>query len=115
MNFALFSRHASRVRLSFFHHAPDKKPAKVIDLDPKRNRTGDVWHVWVDRVPPGQLYAYRMDGPYQPKEGHRFDFNKLLLDPFATAISPLADWDFGPARGYDPSVPGGDLGMLQSG
>ncbi len=109
VNFALFSRHASRVRLELFDRAADAKPAKVIDLDPARNRTGDVWHVWVEGIPTGQLYAYRVDGPYQPKEGHRFNFNKLLLDPYATAISRLSDWDFGPARGYDPSAPEKDL------
>ena len=59
-------------------------------------------------IGPGQLYAYRVDGPYEPGEGHRFNFHKLLLDPFATAISRLPDWDFGPARGYDPSAPDGD-------
>ena len=60
-------------------------------------------------IPPGQLYAYRVDGPYQPKDGHRFNFNKLLLDPFATAISRLPTCEFGPARGYDPAVPDGAL------
>jgi isoamylase len=105
VNFAFFSRHASRIRLELFDHPEDAKAARVIDLDPARNRTGDVWHVWIKGVRPGQLYAYRVDGPYQPKDGHRFNFNKLLLDPFATAISPLPDWDFGPARGYDPSAP----------
>ena len=109
VNFALFSRHASRVRLELFDQPADATPAKVIDFDPARNRTGDVWHVWVDGLRPGQLYAYRVDGPYQPGEGHRFNFNKLLLDPFATAISVLPDWDFGAARGYDLSVPEKDL------
>jgi isoamylase len=104
VNFALFSRHASRVRLELFDQPMDATPARGIDLDPARNRTGDVWHVWVEGIRPGQLYAYRMDGTYQPREGHRFNFNKLLLDPFATAISPLTDWDFGPARGYDPAA-----------
>ena len=60
-------------------------------------------------IPPGQLYAYRVDGPYQPKDGHRFNFNKLLLDPFATAISRLPTCEFGLAGGYDPSVPDGAL------
>ena len=60
-------------------------------------------------IRPGQLYAYRVDGPYQPEQGHRFNFNKLLLDPFATAISPLPDWDFGAARGYDLSARQRDL------
>ena len=109
VNFAFFSRHATRVRLELFDHTEDAKAARVIDLDPVRNRTGDVWHVWVEGIRPGQLYAYRVDGPYQPRDGHRFNFNKLLIDPFATAISPLPDSDFGPARGYDTSAPEHDL------
>jgi isoamylase len=109
VNFALFSRHASRVRLELFDRAVDAAPARIIDLDPARNRTGDVWHVWVAGIRPGQLYAYRVDGPYQPEEGHRFNFHKLLLDPFATAISLLPDWNFGPALGYDPSAAEKDL------
>ena len=109
VNFAFFSRHASRVRLELFDHTQDAAAARVIDLDPARNRTGDVWHVWIEGIQPGQLYAYRVDGPYQPKDGHRFNFNKLLLDPFATAISPLPDWDFGQALGYDPSAQERDL------
>jgi glycogen operon protein len=108
LNFAFFSRHASRVRLELFDHPEDATAARVIDLDPARNRTGDVWHVWIEGIRPGQLYAYRVDGPYQPKEGHRFNFNKLLIDPFATAISRLPTWEFSPARGYDPSVLDGD-------
>jgi isoamylase len=108
VNFAFFSRHASRARLELFDHPEDAAAARVIDLDPARHRTGDLWHVWIEGIRPGQLYAYRVDGPYQPKDGHRFNFNKLLLDPFATAISRLPAWEFGPARGYDPSVPDGD-------
>jgi glycogen operon protein len=109
VNFALFSRHASRVRLELFDLPADATPARVIDLDPARKRTGDMWHVWVEGIRPGQLYAYRVDGPYQPTEGHRFNFHKLLLDPFATAISRAPNWDFGLARGYDSSAPEGDL------
>ncbi len=105
VNFALFSRHASGVRLELFDRPDDATAARGIDLDPAGNRTGDVWHVWIEGIRPGQLYGYRVDGPYQPSEGHRFNFNKLLLDPFATAISRVADWDFGPARGYEPSAP----------
>jgi len=76
VNFALFSRHASHVRLELFDHPADATAAKVIDLDPSRNRTGDVWHVWFEGIRSGQLYAYRVDGSYQPNEGHRFNFNK---------------------------------------
>ncbi len=103
-NFALFSRHASRVRLELFDRADDAAPARSIDLDPARNRTGDVWHVWVQGIRTGQLYAYRVDGPYRPQDGHRYNFNKLLLDPFAMAISQRSHWDFGAARGDDPAA-----------
>lgn len=109
VNFSIFSRYASCVRLELFDHPEDATAARVIDLVPARNRTGDVWHVWIEGIRPGQLYAYRVDGPYQPKDGHRFNFSKLLLDPFATAISHVRNWDFGPAHGYDPSATGRDL------
>ena len=72
-------------------------------MDPVRHRTGDVWHVWVRGIASGQLYGYRIDGPYQPEEGHRFNAHKLLLDPFATAIAGVSDWNFAAARGYDSS------------
>ena len=89
VNFAIFSRYATRVRLEFFDHPDDAAPGRAIDLDSARNRTGDVWHVWVKGIGSGQLYAYRVDGSYEPDKGHRFNFKKLLLDPFATAISHL--------------------------
>jgi len=108
VNFAIFSRDASRVRLELFD-AEDSAPARAIELDSSHNRTGDVWHVWVKGIGCGQLYAYRVDGPYEPSQGHRFNFSRLLLDPFATAISHLPAWDFASARGYDPSAPNRDL------
>ena len=112
VNFALFSRYASRVRLELFDHSEDAKAARVIDLgsraQPHWRRVarlgGGIGH--------GQLYAYRVDGPYQPKDGHRFNFNKLLLDPCATAISRLPAVGFcSSARGYDPSAPEKDLAI----
>ena len=57
VNFSFFSRHATRVRLELFDRPQDRTPSRHIDLDPARNRTGDVWHVWVDGIRPGQLYA----------------------------------------------------------
>jgi isoamylase len=108
VNFAFFSRHAGRVQLELFNHPDDATAARVMELDPARNRTGDVWHIWLEGIRPGQLYAYRVDGPYAPKDGHRFNVQKLLLDPLATAISGLPTWEFGPARGYDLSGPDGD-------
>ena len=86
-------------------------PTRVIDLDPIRNRTGDVWHVWVRGIAPGQLYGYRIEGPYQPEEGHRFNPRRLLLDPYARAIAGVKDWDFIAARGYDSSSRLADLSI----
>jgi isoamylase len=102
VNFALFSRHARRVRLELFADCHDSIPAHSIELDPLHNRTGDVWHVWIRGLTPGQFYAYRIEGPYEPGAGHRFNFTKLLLDPRATAITQSPPWDFDAARGYDP-------------
>ena len=109
VNFSFFSRDASRVRLELYDRAADATPARSIDLDPSRNRTGDVWHVWIEGICPGQLYGYRVDGPYDARAGLRFNFNRLLLDPFATAISRLPHWNFDAARGYDASAPQTDL------
>src|SRR5579862_4046078 len=103
VNFVLFSRHATGVRLEFYQNSNDSSPSRIIDFDPVRHRTGDVWHVWVRGIPPGQLYGYRIDGAYQPEEGHRFNPHKLLLDPYARAIAGVENWDFLAARGYDSS------------
>ena len=86
VNFALFSRDATRVQLELYGHVDDSQPQRVIELDPICNRTGDIWHVWVGGVPEGQLYAYRVDGPYEPEKGQRFDFKRVLLDPCAISI-----------------------------
>lgn len=64
VNFAVFSRHTSRVRLELFDHPDDATSTSVMELDSARNRTGDVWHIWVAGIRPGQLYAYRVDGPH---------------------------------------------------
>ena len=104
VNFSLFSRDATRVRLEFFGSPEDATPQRGLDLDPAHNRTGDVWHIWVGGITAGQLYAYRVDGPYDPEQGQRFNFKKLLLDPLATAITSLPRWDPGKARGFDPGA-----------
>jgi isoamylase len=111
VNFVLFSRHATRVRLELYQNPDDSSPTRIIDLDPVRHRTGDMWHVWVRGIPVGQLYGYRIEGPYQPEEGHRFNPHKLLLDPYARAIAGVEDWDFLAARGYDSSSSLTDLSI----
>ena len=111
VNFVLFSRHATRIRLELYKNADDSSPSRVINLDPARHRTGDVWHVWIRGIPAGQLYGYRIEGPYLPEQGHRFNPHKLLLDPYARAIAGIEDWDFVAARGYDSSGPLADLSI----
>ena len=109
VNFVLFSRHATGVRLELYDHPDDSSPSRIINLDPVRHRTGDVWHVWVRGIAAGQLYGYRISGPYLPAEGHRFNPHKLLLDPYARAIAGVKDWDLLAARGYESSLNLADL------
>jgi isoamylase len=108
VNFALFSRHATRVRLELFTCASDSTPERIIDLDPVRNRTGDVWHAWIKGIAPGQLYAYRVDGPHEPGKGNRFNFRRLLLDPCATALARVPSWDFAVARSDESAAADSD-------
>jgi isoamylase len=111
VNFVLFTRNATRVHLELYQRPDDASPTRIIDLDPLRHRTGDIWHIWVRGIPVGQLYGYRIEGPYQPEEGHRFNPHKLLLDPYATAIAGVENWDFLAARGYDSSSSLTDLSI----
>lgn len=79
INFALFSAHASAVTLCLFSEDGQTETQRI-DLT---YRTGDIWHCVVKGLKAGALYGYRVDGPYAPKEGHRFNANKLLIDPYA--------------------------------
>ena len=111
VNFAIFSRHATGVQLDFFDRLEDSAPARSIVLYGTRNKTGDIWHVWLEGIFPGQLYGFRFAGPYAPHEGHRFNPDKLVVDPSATAIATVPGRDFLPALGYDPSSPQRDLSL----
>jgi glycogen operon protein len=84
VNFAIFSEHATGVELCLFDRAEDATPTDRIAL---RERTDLIWHGYLPDVQPGQLYGFRVNGPYAPEEGHRFNPHKLLLDPYAKAIS----------------------------
>jgi isoamylase len=100
-NFAVFSRHARRIWLQLFADPADGRPTDTIDL----HRSGDIWHVWLRGLEPGQAYAYRADGAYEPAAGHRFNRHRLLLDPHARAVAGTADADFSLARDFDPKAP----------
>src|SRR4029453_7144071 len=86
VNFSVFSRHASGVQLLLFDAVDDPRPARVIHLDPSIHRTYYYWHVFVPNVRRGQLYAYRVDGPFDPSNGLRFDATKVLLDPYGRGV-----------------------------
>ncbi|MFB6271253.1 MAG: glycogen debranching protein GlgX [Salinibacter sp.] len=90
VNFALHSAHADRVELVLFDDAEDREPAVTFELP---EQTGPIWHGYVVNVRPGQLYGYRVYGPYDPANGHRFNPNKVLLDPYAKAIGRPLRWD----------------------
>jgi glycogen operon protein len=87
VNFSLFSKDATAVELLLFDGVDDARPARTVALDPRRNRTYDYWHLFVPDVRPGQLYGYRVDGPFRPRQGLRFAPDKLLLDPYARAVA----------------------------
>ena len=89
VNFALYSRNASKVKLLLFQNRDDNEPAKEIELSPIFNRTGDVWHIFIEGLGKGQLYGYRVYGSQAVKEGHRFNPQKILLDPYAKAVADL--------------------------
>jgi glycogen operon protein len=114
VNFAVFGRHATGVRLDLFTNPEDAIPTRSIILDAARNKTGDIWHVWLAGVRPGQLYGLRIAGPYAPQDGHRFNPNKLVVDPYATAIVSLPGRDFRAAVGYDPSSAQKDLSFSET-
>jgi isoamylase len=109
INFSLFSRHANGVWLEFYDHPEDLSPSAVFELTPQLHRTGDIWHIRVKGIAVGQLYAFRVDGPYQPAQGLRFNRHKLLLDPYAVALAGTRSWNFRKARGYDLNSPLKDL------
>jgi glycogen operon protein len=83
INFAVYSQHAARMSLLLFDK-PDGAPTDVIEL---QARDRDIWHVFVHGLKAGQLYAYKADGKFEPKHGYRFNKNKLLVDPYAKALT----------------------------
>src|SRR5579872_572894 len=92
LNFCVFSQHATAVELLLFDRPDDLRPARVVRLDPLRNRTFCYWHVFVPGLKAGQLYAYRVFGPDDPKRGYRFDGSKVLLDPYTRAVCGCAGY-----------------------
>jgi isoamylase len=86
VNFSVFSKSATAVELLLFDRAGDPKPVWTIRFDPKVNKTYHYWHVFVPDVQAGQIYGYRIHGPFEPWRGMRFDPQKVLLDPYGKAV-----------------------------
>src|SRR5262249_29711179 len=104
-NFSLFSKHATGVELLLFDGVDDAKPRRIISLDPVLNRTYHYWHAWVPGVTEGQIYGYRVAGPWDPAHGMRFDADKILLDPYGRAVAVPARYSrTSAAQGGDNSA-----------
>jgi glycogen operon protein len=100
-NFALFSEYASAVTLCLFEDDGAERQLPLTEV------TAHVWHGYVPGIGPGQLYGYRVDGPYAPGDGHRFNPAKLLVDPYAKALAGEVNWEapvFGYAMSGDPDA-----------
>ena len=106
VNFALFSANATRVELCFFDRGGRREIARV-DLP---EQTHEVWHGYLPDIRPGQLYGYRVHGPYAPEAGHRFNPNKLLIDPYAKALHGELRWHDA-CFGYRVDSPRQDLSL----
>jgi isoamylase len=104
VNFALFSKHATRVELCLF----DPKGRRELERVELRERTDHVWHCYLPAARPGQLYGYRVHGPHAPERGHRFDHNKVLLDPYAKLIRGKIAAGLGRAQVVDTAFSWGD-------
>jgi glycogen operon protein len=110
VNFALFSEHATGVELCLFDTPDSRSESHRIPLPEQRDM---VWHGYVSGLRPGQLYGYRVHGPYDPKEGHRFNPNKIVLDPYAKAIGRSLQWGDFEMFGYRVGDPEEDLSYDQ--
>jgi glycogen operon protein len=86
VNFSVFSAHATHVEIVFFDHADAQQPSRVIKLNPALNHTAHYWHIFVPGIKAGQLYGYRVAGPCDASGGHRFDSQKVLIDPYGKSV-----------------------------
>ncbi len=105
VNFSLFSEHATAVELCLYDPSDQGTEVRRVSL---QERTDQIWHVYLPDARPGLCYGYRVHGPYEPQEGHRFNPAKLLLDPYAKAMSGTIQWDDA-MFGYQLGDPGQDL------
>lgn len=87
VQFVVFSRSATAMRLLLYNHVNDREPSDIVRFDPDTDRWGDVWSVFVPGIGPGQLYHFQAEGPFDPERGYRFDGHARLIDPYAKALA----------------------------
>ncbi|NJD07640.1 MAG: glycogen debranching protein GlgX [Methylococcaceae bacterium] len=92
VNFSLYAKSATGVELTLFDEVDAFEPSRTIALDPGRHRTYHYWHCFVPGIVAGQLYGYRVRGPWDPARGQRFDASKILLDPYGKAVAVPAGY-----------------------
>ncbi len=107
VNFSLFSEHAAEVELCLFDVMGSETRIKVSE------RSHSIWHIYIPGIKPGQQYGYRVYGPYEPKNGYRFNPNKLLIDPYAKAINGSIKWNDA-LYGYDTKHKDKDLSFSKT-
>ncbi|MDR0290962.1 MAG: glycogen debranching protein GlgX [Treponema sp.] len=109
VNFAIFSRNATAVTLVLFEDSSHNSHYREIPLDKREYKTGDIWHCCVKGLKAGACYLYRVDGPYQPEHGLRFNRHKAIIDPYAKALTRFEKWDLKKSLSYDPKSVTSDL------
>lgn len=107
VNFSLFSENATSVEICLFNAAGEETRVKIVEC------THNSWHIYLPGIKPGQQYGYRVHGPYDPANGHRFNPNKLLIDPYARAIDGIIKWNDA-LFGYEINNPDTDLSFSKS-
>lgn len=90
VNFSLFAENATGVELCLFNQPGQRRESRKIRFE---ERTHNSWHIYVPGLKPGQLYGFRVEGPFEPQNGYRFNPNKMLIDPYARAICDTIQWN----------------------
>ena len=93
VNFSLYSKNGTQIELLLFDDVDATEASRSFLLTKENNRTGFYWHIFVPEIRAGQLYGYRVDGPFDPERGHLFDPEKLLLDPYSKSVVVPKDYD----------------------
>ncbi len=104
VNFSIFSKNATQVELLLFEGPEAVEASRVFLFDKKVNRTGFYWHIFIPGLQAGQVYGYKINGPNEPSKGHRFNPNKLLLDPYSKSVVVPKNYDHESGKGTHDNI-----------